>query len=364
MILRRHVDLSGDARGIMHSKGAVQEFESRFSDYLGRRCIATGSGREGLRMLLARYEPGEVIMPAYTLADLVDVIRGAGHTPVFADIDPESFNIDRKHALARVGPKTRAIIATHIFGNPCDCDFPHVAVVEDCAHALGSKRKGKMAGTLGDGALFSFENIKLLNTYGGGMVTSESRCPRHHPFMSARVMVKMITARFENAIMHSPAGRIPLTLLDRKSSAFERIYRLVQPKPGAKPVFTRAQAGIGMQKLASLEDRIKARSMIASLYMKHLPKSFKPQKVSKGDRHAYYFYVGTVRDDTRKVRSRMLDHGIDCGILSEITDCCDGSCPQAAWVHRHALQLPMHERLREKDVIRICKVMARIIGNT
>src|SRR5881409_702561 len=107
--------------------------------------------------------------------------RRAGLEVVFADVDPRTFNLDPDSLERAITPRTRAVVPTHLYGLPCDMDpilatarRHRLAVIEDCAHALGATWHGQPVGTLGDASFFSFQLLKPLNTYGGGMaVTSD-----------------------------------------------------------------------------------------------------------------------------------------------------------------------------------------------
>ena len=94
----------------------------------------------------------------------------------FADVDPATFCMDPAALERAITDKTRAVVPTHLYGLPCDMDAildiagrHNLAVIEDCAHALGASYRGRPVGTFGDGALFSFQTLKPLNCYGGGM---------------------------------------------------------------------------------------------------------------------------------------------------------------------------------------------------
>ena len=124
-----------------------------------------------------RLPPGsEIVVPALTFWVVPEIARVAGLTPVFADVDPATFNMTADSFARAIGPRTVAVVPTHLWGLPCDMDEivalarrHGIFVIEDCAHALGAIYRGRPVGTLGDAAFFSFQTIKPLNTYGGGM---------------------------------------------------------------------------------------------------------------------------------------------------------------------------------------------------
>ena len=122
--------------------------------------------------------PGdEVIVPAFTWVATANVVLYCGATPVFVDVDRDSFNIDPALVAAKVTPRTKAIIAVHLFGLCADMDAiakaaPGIPIIEDAACAAGAAYKGRHAGTLGLAGAFSFHPRKSITTGEGGMVTT------------------------------------------------------------------------------------------------------------------------------------------------------------------------------------------------
>jgi len=169
-----------EARGELIEGPQIAEFERAFEQRLGGvRAVSTSYGRMALYYILKamQFPPGsEIILPALTFWVVPEIARVAGLTPVFADVDPATFNLTPATVARAITPKTVAIVPTHLWGLPCDMDGllelaqqHRLAVIEDCAHALGARYRDRSVGTLGDGALFSFQTLKPLNTYGGGM---------------------------------------------------------------------------------------------------------------------------------------------------------------------------------------------------
>ncbi len=162
----------------------VLEFERNFAKFLGvRQAIAMCSGTAAIHAaLLARgIVPGdEVIVPSFTFASTAGAVLLAGARPVLADIDPETYNIRPDSIEAVITRKTKAIIAVHLYGLPADMkaigDIARdrgVVVIEDAAQAHGAMYDGRMAGTLGDMACFSFYAGKNMTTGEGGMITTD-----------------------------------------------------------------------------------------------------------------------------------------------------------------------------------------------
>lgn len=164
------------------SKGRfVGEFESLFASIHGQDdAVSTNTGTAALHLalLVLGVGPGdEVLVPALTFAASANVIRYVGATPVFVDVDPDSYTIDPVAARAALTPRTRAVVVVHLYGHPADmaaigslARAHDLAVVEDATESLGSRYRGTLCGTLGDLGCFSFNGNKVITTGGGGMV--------------------------------------------------------------------------------------------------------------------------------------------------------------------------------------------------
>jgi dTDP-4-amino-4,6-dideoxygalactose transaminase len=160
----------------------VSEFENQFADRHGAAgAVACNSGTAALHLALLALGVGvgqEVIIPSYVCTALLNAVSYVGATPIVADIDPCTFNLDPADVKKRLTPRTAAIIVPHMFGRPAEIvsllefDTP---LIEDCAQSLGSTTKGRFAGSFGDLAVFSFYATKVITTGEGGMVVARSK---------------------------------------------------------------------------------------------------------------------------------------------------------------------------------------------
>ncbi len=176
-MLRRWLAENQDSQ----SEKIVGEFEAAFAEALGAEyVVAAASAMHGLQAALqACYvEPGDevIVDPIVVFGGLAAMYANA--VPVFADIDPRTFNMSPESVRNCITPRTRAIICTHFAGAPCDMDEivavareHNLTVIEDCAHALYARHKGRLTGLLGDIGVFSFNNRKQLSTGQGGAMT-------------------------------------------------------------------------------------------------------------------------------------------------------------------------------------------------
>ena len=168
--------------GWLSQGSKVASFEKAFAEqHHVDHALAVTSCTTGLHLALTGLGIGpgdEVILPAFTWVATANVVLYCGATPVFADVDPTTFNIDPADAARRVTHRTKAIIPVHLFGLCADIDalrtlLPnHLKIVEDAACAAGARYKGRFAGGLGDVAVFSFHPRKSITTGEGGMVTT------------------------------------------------------------------------------------------------------------------------------------------------------------------------------------------------
>ncbi|WP_024713491.1 DegT/DnrJ/EryC1/StrS family aminotransferase [Bacillus tequilensis] len=162
------------------SKGPkVIEFEKKLGEYLSaEHVISCNSGTAALHMALLALGVGEgdeVIVPSFTFCSSVNVILHVGATPVFADICEDDLCIDPEDVRQKLSPRTKAVIAVHFAGYPANldelsgiCKEHGLYLIEDAAHALGTRYKGKMIGTHGDAVCFSFYATKNITTGEGG----------------------------------------------------------------------------------------------------------------------------------------------------------------------------------------------------
>ena len=151
----------------------VREFETMFSDYHNiKSSLAVTSCTTGLQLILGALDIGqgdEVIVPAFTWVSTANVVVHAGATPVFVDIDLNTYNIDPNKVKEKVTSKTKAIIAVHLFGLCADMDgianvAPGIPIIEDAACAVGAKHPNGYAGGLGVAGSFSFHPRKTITT--------------------------------------------------------------------------------------------------------------------------------------------------------------------------------------------------------
>jgi dTDP-4-amino-4,6-dideoxygalactose transaminase len=168
--------------GMLAQGPEVENFEKEFSYFVNqRKCVAVNSGTSGLHMALIAAGIGagdEVIVPSFTFAATANSVVLAGATPVFVDVEPDTFNINPKAVEAAITRKTKAIQPVHLYGQPANMkDLMQIAakhglsVLEDSAQAHLAQFDGKYVGTFGIGATFSFYPTKNMTSGEGGMIS-------------------------------------------------------------------------------------------------------------------------------------------------------------------------------------------------
>ena len=172
----------------------VREFEESFAAFQhSRHGIAVFNGTVSLELALEVLGIGardEVIVPAISFISSATAISRVGAVPVFVDVEPESFNLDPSRLSEAISPKTKAVMAVHFGGTPCEieqieriCRERELVLLEDAAHGQGSERNGRRLGSFGVAGSFSFQNGNVLTAGEGGMlVTNDTgfagRCPK------------------------------------------------------------------------------------------------------------------------------------------------------------------------------------------
>lgn len=363
----------------------VGEWENRFAAYIGlNHGIAVGSGRHAMRMILAALDlppDSEIIIPAYTLKDLLPLIKGLGLVPVPADIDPQTWNVSAETIRLRITDRTSAVLTLHLFGNPCPmpeiielCQAYNLKCIEDCAHSAGSTIAGQQTGSFGDASFFSFETIKPINTYGGGMVVTNSSPIAHRirkqpqDLIPPNLRSKILTAVLERFLFNSGLALLPLALLasDWGNWMMKILYRRIQPAPKGPAGYGCEQARLGLEKLNTLEKRITHRRQLAARLNDLLPVTCRPQFELPSARTNYYFYVIKINGNPRKVRRHLLFQGIDCGVADEIADDCAhilgyDDCPNCENLFKHSLHLPLHEAMEEKQIEKLAQSLRKLV---
>jgi perosamine synthetase len=327
----------------------IKKFEESFAAYVGTQYAVSTSSCTGalhLALLALGIGPGdEVIVPDITWVATANAVIYVGATPIFADIDPNSWCLDPVSFEEKITAHTRCVIPVHLYGHPAEMDKiveiarrHNLYIIEDAAPAIGAEFKGQKTGTFGDFAAFSFQGAKLVVTGEGGMLVCNNE------------------ALFTQAMSLWDQGRDP-----------NRTFWINQT--GWKYKMSNIQAAIGLGQLERVPELIEAKRRIFSWYAEGLEgvQSVKLNYEQPGARSIYWMssiYVnedaGITRDDLRQV---MKSHKIDTRpVFPAISQYPVWNVPQetqpvARRVGDQAINLPSGVCLKRDQVDYVCRVI-------
>jgi len=392
--------LAAFRRGEAVEGPAIRDFEEQFANYhYMDHAVATSFGRMAFYYVLQALDfppQSEIIFPAVTFWAVPEIARQAGLSPVFVDVDPLTFNIETTQIEEAITESTRAIVATHLYGRPCNmtaimaiAEKHNLTVIEDCAQAVGARYRGRLVGTFGIASFFSFQMLKGINTYGGGMVMTNNAIiasrvydqARSEPLQTTRDLALRFAAGLVSRVAISPKGfsfwGFPIQAAasvfghyDLSKYIWEKIRPLTTFPRAYRQRYSNAQAILGTRALAKL-DQFNARSRAyATYYTQGLAncRSIKAQAPDEDVDNVYYQYCVYVSDPGR-VSRRAIRRGIDfetthvdvCSSLPLFEDFA-AHCAGAELTAK-ALQLPVYSRLRDSDVERVLRVVHEVISD-
>jgi len=326
-------------------------FETEYGAYIGTKyCVGISNGTEALHLALLAcgLGPGdEVITVPNTYIATVFAITYTGATPVFADVDPVTFNLDPEQVDAHITPRTKAILPVHMYGHPVDMDAiltlarkHNLYVIEDAAHAHGALYKGRKAGALGHIGCFSFYPTKVMGAYGdGGAVTLDD------PILYERVRM--------------------LRYMGQRTKYCHEII-------GYQQRLGDLQANILRVKLRHLEQSVSERRRVAATYYRLLQGTPVTAPVEVGDvRHVYYMY--TIRAPRRdKLQTFLADRGIGSSPVYPLPvpyqpayqsmGHKDGDFPVSDAHYKEILCLPMFPELTDAEVEEVAQAIRDFYG--
>lgn len=228
----------------------IEEFEASVAEFIGTRfAIATCNGTAALHIALLALglKPGdEVIVPTLTYVATANAVTYCGARPVFADVDPQTWNLAPESVCRLITPRTRGIVPVHLYGLPCDLEpiletarTHGLWVVEDAAEALGATYQNRFVGSFGKAAVFSFFGNKIVTTGEGGMVVTND------PDLAER-----------------------LRLL--RGQGMDPKRRYWHPQIGYNYRMTNIAAAIGLAQMERIHDLLAARRRVAAWYQEEL----------------------------------------------------------------------------------------------
>jgi len=327
--------------GMVAQGPEVAAFEAEFSAHFvpGRPSVAVNSGTAGLHLglLAAGVGPGdEVIVPSFTFAATGNSVALTGATPVFVDIEPDTFSLDPEAVAAAITPKTKGILPVHLYGHPARmrelevlAAARGVALYEDAAQAHGAALDGRPVGSFGEFAMFSLYPTKNMTSGEGGMVTAaDEEIARRLRLLRNQGMER----QYENEIV------------------------------GFNARMTDIHAAIGRVQLTKVDAWTKTRQANAAFLDANLQGVVTPA-VAEGAVHVYHQYTVRVPEDRDGfVRALKKEHNVGAGVyypipnhrLPSLAPYAPGlDLPETERAAREVASLPVHPSLSQDDLDRI-----------
>lgn len=324
--------------GMIAQGPEVATFEREFADELvgGRTCVAVNSGTSGLHLglLAAGVKAGdEVLVPSFTFAATANSVAICGATPVFVDIDPETFCMDPAAAAAAITPRTTAMMPVHLYGHPADMTAytalaaKHgIQLFEDAAQAHGAQWNGQPVGSFGSFAMFSLYPTKNMTSGEGGMVS----CATEEIARNVRLLRNQgMEKRYENEVV------------------------------GFNARMTDIHAAIGRVQLGKLPAWTARRQEIAARFDAELQGVVVPP-VAPEAVHVYHQYTIRVSGDRDGFAKALMDeYGIGTGVYYPIPNHelpslkTEADLPETRRAADEVLSLPVHPSLSDADVDRV-----------
>jgi perosamine synthetase len=390
------------ARGEFIQGPQIAEFEAAFAVRHGmepRHAVTASYGRMAFHYILKAFDfpaGSEIVFPALTFWVMPAIAQAIGLKVVFADVDAATFTMD-PGALARaITPRTRAVVPTHLYGLPCDMDAildiarrHDLRVIEDCAHALGAIYDGRPVGTLGDAAIFSFQTLKPLNLYGGGLALVRDaevaarvrRLVEGIPWPDEkRITNRLLVGRLQRIFIKPwvfTISMFPILWVSAWIDANPDVYlwekiRPLDPLPDVYTErFPNVQAAIGLDALRKLDqwtEQTRAHARVMDQALSDLPGITVPVVPPKRT-HVYYQYCvyGPQRDE---LVVKCVRKGIDIETLH--VDVCPAmelfanapvEPPGAPGANNAsgAMQIPVYSSLTDAQIARVANVVRSVL---
>jgi dTDP-4-amino-4,6-dideoxygalactose transaminase len=354
--------------GWLTTGSKVKQFEQEFAAMVGsRHAIAVNSCTAALHLALEAIglcEGDEVIVPTMTFAATAEVVIYFKAKPVLVDCMQDTLNIDPDKIEEAITPRTKAIIAVHFAGHPCEMDrilaiarSHNLRVIEDAAHALPARYRGKMVGTIADITCFSFYATKTMTTGEGGMITT------NNPEWANRMRLMSL-----HGLSHDAWKRYS----GQGSWAYEILY------PGFKYNLTDIAAALGIPQLQKCEHFWKIRERYASLYneaLRDLPEIVLP-RVAQDVQHAWHLYV--IQLDLQRLRigrnefiELLIKHHIGASVhfiplhlhpyYRDTWGYRPADFPIASAAHDRIISLPLYPKMTEGDVQLVSTVVSKLV---
>jgi dTDP-4-amino-4,6-dideoxygalactose transaminase len=344
----------------------VEEFEKKFAEYIGvKYAIAVNSCTAALHLAIKSIgikNGDEVIVPSLSFVATANCVLFEGGRPVFAEVNPDTLNIDPEDIEKKISIKTKAIIPVHFAGMPAEMDSinkianeNNLFVIEDDAHAIGAKYKDKMTGNLGDIGCFSFYSNKNITTGEGGMLTTNDK-------------------KFAEIVKMARTHGMSKSLWERIDKKASWNYDIVEL--GYNYRMNEMGAALGIEQLKKLEIMNKKRIRNAKM-LTNLLKGINEIVIPKVEKHVkHVFYIFPIRMTNTKISrddfiEKLRINGIETGVhyppihlftlYRKLFGYKPGDLPITETVSQQLVTLPMHQKLNKKEIKYVANTVKAIL---
>jgi perosamine synthetase len=340
--------------GVLASGPRIHSFEKEFAEYIGvEHAVAVSNGTVALDVALKALKIGpvdEVITSAFSFIASGNCILFQNAKPIFADIDPQTFNIDPSDVAEKITSKTKAIIPIHLFGQPAEMDAlkeiaedNRIALVEDAAQAHGAEYKGRKAGSLGDVGCFSFYATKNMTVGEGGMITTNDPKLANN----ARLLIN-----------HGQSRKYHHDMLGYN-------YRMTEFCAAIGSVQLRKLDGFNIKRIENAKLLSNKISRFTNLTVPYVDKNVK---------HVFHQYVVRVEDSYSLDRNELADlltkHGVGVAVhypvpiyrqpFYQTLGYKETVCPNTEEDCNRVLSLPVHPLVDRKDIKYIVDILKEV----
>jgi len=334
----------------------AQEFEQLVAEYVGvKHAVAVSSGTAGLHLIVRALGIGagdEVIVPSFTFAASVNALIYEGATPVFVDIEPETYNLDPEEVERKITPRTKAVMVVDVFGHPAEWDRllsiaqkHNLELIDDCCEAIGAQYNGRPIGQFGAAGAFAFYPNKQMTTGEGGM---------------------LVTNRDDLALLFR-------SLRNQGRDAMGAW--LEHPRLGYNYRLDEMSAALGVSQFKRIEQFLAKREQVAQMYTERLQHcdGVRPPVVKPHVRMSWFVYVvqltqGLNRD---RVMAAMEAQGVPVRgyfnpihlqpYIREQFYTTEGMLPVTEAIAKRTLALPFHNNLSAEQVDYVVEALKRCL---
>ncbi len=334
----------------------TEEFERLVARYVGvKHAAAVSSGTAALHLLVRALGIGpgdEVLVPSFTFAASVNASLYEGATPVFVDVEPETYNLDPRDLSAKVTPNTKAIMAVDIFGHPADwdailevADSHNLKIIDDACEALGAEYKARRLGSFGDAATFAFYPNKQMTVGEGGIIVTDDE-----------EIVRLV-----RSMRNQGRGEMG-SWLEHERLGYN--YRLDE-----------MSAALGTSQFKRLETFLQKRERVARRYTERLQQveGVRAPFVKDGVRVSWFVYVITLAEGLLRdpVMEKMAGQGIPTRgyfapihtqpyIRRRLGDLA-GTLPVTESIASRAIALPFHNNLTDDEIEAVAAALEKAL---